>query len=171
MESSRCARSWWINPSRDWWLKHQHALGHLRRLRQEVQAYQRREPIMAIPEPGRQDNEIQFRLQLSEPVPATVGLVAGDVVHSLRSALDNMAFAMVESRHGRQLQEREAKQIQFPITRTPSEFGKFFDGNDVRRSLMADPIRAELQRVQPFYWLSEAKRMNVEKRLDANIRR
>ena len=152
--------AWWTDPSRDWWLRHNHALGHLRRLRTEIQDYKARDPIAAVPEPGRTADEIQFRLRLDEPVPPVVGLVAGDILHSLRAALDNLAFAMVEAEHG-PLERGEARRIQFPIEPSPAHFDKFFDDDRVRNRLMDDRIRNAIRSVQPFNWLAEAKRLGV----------
>jgi hypothetical protein len=78
------------------------------------------------------------------------------MVHSLPSALDNMAFAMLRTGMVNSCRSAKPDRSSSPIARTPSEFDKFFDGNNVRRTLMADPVRASLQRMQPYYWLSEA---------------
>ncbi len=143
--------AWWTDPSRDWWLRHSHALGHLQRLRTEIQDYKRGDPIAAVPEPGRTPDEVQFRLRLDKPVPPVVGLVAGDVLHSLRAALDNLVFAMVEAEHGRLGSDKDALVVQFPIAPSPEAFERFFDYR----------IKSAIRSVQPFHWLAEAKKLEV----------
>jgi hypothetical protein len=49
-------------------------------------------------------------------------LIVGDAIHSLRGALDHAMWAMImRSQRGQSLGERDRRNIQFPLTRTPGE--------------------------------------------------
>jgi hypothetical protein len=57
-----------------------------------------------------------------EDPPPHWPLVLGDAIHSLRGALDHAMWAMIlRSQRGQSLGERDRRNIQFPLTRTPGE--------------------------------------------------
>ena len=48
--------------------------------------------------------------------------IAGDVPQNLRSALDHLAYQLVEAGEGRRIGERRGKRIAFPIFDTPNDY-------------------------------------------------
>jgi hypothetical protein len=58
-----------------------------------------------------------YRVARQPTVPASLALIAGDVIHNLRSALDHLAFALCMA-DGQQLTPGQQKGIYFPITET-----------------------------------------------------
>lgn len=79
-----------------WWLKFDRAQEHLRDLKDEVIRYTDRHPYMAerIP-PTKQDNGIwSYALRVTEQPDPRIAILAGDVVHNLRTSLDHLYVAL-----------------------------------------------------------------------------
>jgi hypothetical protein len=85
----------WFGSETAWWAKHQHAQEHLVALREVCAQYQSTNPLEVIPESTEVPGEIAYRLQRTTPIPVTIGLIVGDLVHCLRSALDSLVFGIV----------------------------------------------------------------------------
>jgi hypothetical protein len=63
-------------------------------------------------------------MNLKNP-PAELGLIAGDIIHNLRSALDHLVWQLVEigcAQSGVTLTKRERQQIGFPIWQLSTEY-------------------------------------------------
>src|SRR5687768_4903488 len=58
-----------------------------------------------------------YYLTSVQSVPTTIAAIAGDVLHALRSALDHLAFSLVEV-SGIALTTKERRDISFPILDT-----------------------------------------------------
>ena len=74
------------------------------------------------------------------------GLLVGDCVHNARSALDHLAYQLACLNLGRDLNEDEAKKIQFPIAEDPAKFAKMRG----RIDNLADVDRARIEVLQSF---------------------
>jgi hypothetical protein len=60
-----------------------------------------------------ESSEYVFKIDEAPEIPPHFGLVTGDVLHNLRSALDHLAWQLVA--HGAEPHPRNLRQIQFPI--------------------------------------------------------
>lgn len=52
---------------------------------------------------------IQWRVKIHEPYPMDASWILGDVVHNLRSSLDNALFHLVTEINGHQPSDKEAR--------------------------------------------------------------
>jgi hypothetical protein len=99
-------------------------------------------------------------LHVSEPFPVEWSALIGDAVHNLRSALDNLAFALnakgyADATNGRVLTDEDAATSEFPIIGNVNRKGNVADGNVIfanarRKIAHVDPAaRAIIEGIQP----------------------
>jgi hypothetical protein len=125
-----------------------HALGHCEALDNEVRMFMQRDPFAAIAENDRQQGRYVVRGKINERPPATVGLIAGDAVHNVRAALDNLfwAFAL------RYKDPPDNPRISFPIFKDrtrPKGPCWVNQGTNLLRSV-ARNVGQVVESVQPF---------------------
>jgi len=65
-----------------------------------------------------ESNKIIYTMDEVQPVPSEVPLIAGDIIHNLRSALDHLAYQLFRKKHP----DREGKHVQFPIAETKVDY-------------------------------------------------
>lgn len=96
---------------------------HGRHLVQHCEAYRRANPFRFRVEWDAASNRHLVFLEGRKP-PLYLGLILGEVVHDLRSALDHMAWQLAIQHSGRETitQPSVASRIQFPISRTEDAF-------------------------------------------------
>jgi hypothetical protein len=68
----------------------------LESLETESRLWRERNPYRITHEPDPQTNKKLIRVKVLEQPPAAIRLIIGDCVHNLRSALDNLAYALAE---------------------------------------------------------------------------
>lgn len=74
-------------------------------------------------------------------------LVAGDCIHNLRSALDNLIY--IVSLHESNTDPPPAeKELGFPIANSPAEFSKKWCQRQIRT--LSAPVRAKIEAMQPY---------------------
>jgi hypothetical protein len=137
----------WFGSETAWWVKHQHAQDHLERLRGVCAEYRSTDPLEVSPESTPVPGEAAYRLRQSTPIPMAVSLIVGDLVHCLRSSLDNLVFGIVGDSLGRDMTEKEERACQFPICSSPDDFDRFFKS---RAKIMDERVQGNLRNVQPF---------------------
>lgn len=83
-----------------WRLKFDRAQEHFRDFKRGVQAYSESHPYKAVRGSPPEDHKDiwLYRLQITEQPDPHIGLIAGDLVHNLRSALDHLAVAITGRR-------------------------------------------------------------------------
>src|SRR5918995_3001656 len=83
-------------------LKIERARKHIRDLETETSAYLNSSPhpyqLRAEDDPATGDEV--YRVRVLFPIPESIPLIVGDAVHNLRSALDHLAWQLVESGGG-----------------------------------------------------------------------
>ena len=84
--------------------------------------------------------------EVQEPDPAW-GLIIGDAVHNARSALDHLAYQLLVVGLGRDLTDKEARQVMFPIFDDPKKFG---DNADRRLKGLRSVDLARLELLQSY---------------------
>jgi hypothetical protein len=137
------------------------AEAHLEFLRREI-AILDAEAKLSVPikvHIDRQRPSIEVSAAADVSLPHHIGIIFGDAVHNLHSALDNLVFALGK-RDGR----NPGRDSQFPIVNEPNEW--FTDG--VRRALdvVGPHDRARIEAHQPFMMRNNvAPKHNVLARL------
>jgi hypothetical protein len=84
------------------------------------------------------------RAVVGEWPPRKASFVAGEAIHSLRSALDYIAWQLAIAHKGREPTEKEAHQISFPIGRNPERF------NPPTFAHISDEAAKEMRLHQPW---------------------
>jgi hypothetical protein len=93
----------WFGLDTAWRLKLAHAARHIDQLAKVCNAYRAQDPQHVDPEPTDQPGRTAYRLYVDVPIPVDISLIAGDVLHNLRSALNTLAFALVVNDIDREL--------------------------------------------------------------------
>lgn len=125
---------------------------HLEKLRLEYRRVIIDEPHFAVPELDAEHAEYVFRYQEPTRDLESLGLIIGDVVHNLRSALDYIAWQLSESNgiipllNARGVREPE-RIIMYPLADSPSGFE-----NAKKRwiGLLPDPLQQIIESTQPY---------------------
>ena len=78
------------------------------------------------PEKEVADGRLRCRWTVTrlDPAPPHWPALIGDVVHNLRSALDNAIWAHVVAAHGEKYADRYRFEIAFPVTETKTQLSK-----------------------------------------------
>src|SRR5262249_50878687 len=127
---------------RDARMKLQRAQEHLGQLMTEHAALTERNPYRMLPEDDKKHGYTLMRAVIVEPPPLERwGSMVGECVHSLRSALDHVAFQLVR------INRPKSDYSEFPICKTRCHW------RETRPGKLPDvPARAlaEVQRLQPY---------------------
>lgn len=139
---------------RDVHLKLDWAEEHIRRLEQEVATYKRGRthtarivPVSGTLRTDAGETSGRFDVVVTDvwPIPVTVPLLAGDVVHNLRASLDYLAWRLVELSGS-----KPRKDTSFPIK---CERGR---GLTIRPSVREDALQL-VDEVQPYHSVDPLK--------------
>ena len=76
-------------------LKVERAKQHLRDLEVERDRFMKADPYRIVHERDAETGHNVYRVYDLKTPPAQIGLIAGDVIHNLRSALDHLVYALV----------------------------------------------------------------------------
>jgi hypothetical protein len=163
--------NWWDEGS-SWWAKANRAQEHLRSLRQQVDDYRESEAVTVVPEPTGVPDRVAYRLRKHRPVPVAISTTIGDVLHNLRSALDNLAYEVARRSLGRAMNESQERACEFPVCATPKAFDRFFESKSKpeRAVVYGQTARAALRLVQPFVRAEQAKEVGVDWSFDEEYR-
>ncbi len=82
-----------------------------------------------------------------EPSPA-LPYLAGESIHEVRAALDNLVLILAEHAHGKTLSDDEARKLQFPIAATPKGFKNAVRSGSLRG--LDSELVARISEVQPY---------------------
>ena len=79
-----------------WWLKFKRAQKHMVDIRAEARRYTKRDPYEFVRVmPPKTQQEVLYRVRITHQPDPVLGLILGDFVHNLRSALDHVIVACV----------------------------------------------------------------------------
>ncbi len=109
--------------SPDWILKVERAKHHLEELTNVLSAYRSGDSFKVNEE--RKPGEWIWTLSVNTPPPSELSLIAGDVIHNLRSALNCRVVAIAEKLTGGKLMEDEEKQLDFVIFDRQDDFENY----------------------------------------------
>jgi hypothetical protein len=101
---------------RDAWLKIERARTHLSSLDSEVTQFGNGTPYPVVTDRDEAGNTVAKVLVAEQPPPRMAAIV-GDIVHNLRSALDYVAWQLVDANRG-----NPGKHTSYPICSTPEKF-------------------------------------------------
>lgn len=90
---------------------------HLDTLGIELRAFSEREPHAIVPDDGLDEGWKVLRIRVREEPPVKLGLIFGDFVHNLRSALDNLVCQLARLGGA-----DNCDRTQFPICDTAQQF-------------------------------------------------
>ena len=124
-------------------LKVERARQHLETLRHETRVFTEGEPYRFVTERDPDTGDHVVRLRVSQPdIPLRLGLIAGDAVHNLRSALDHLAVQLADIGTGAK------RSTQFPVFDDEHEYRLHQD-----RTLagIVKGHRARIDALQPYH--------------------
>jgi hypothetical protein len=104
------------------------------------------------PEGGHQHYRAILEVRKEPPV-RDWGMMAGDVIHGLRSALDNLAYAL-QVKHSGPPADPKKVLVQFIIC----DDAKDWSGQCYKIKAMSPDVRAEIERLQPYHRADPTKR-------------
>ena len=136
-----------------WRVKFTRASIHLDRLREEVDEYLSDSNATFLHQYDADRHQLSSVLQAEFPPPLSIGATVGDVLHNLRSALDNITWHLVLTYTPTPVKPRL---VQFPITYSSKGFEE-----EVPIRLPGVPTWAVdvFRQLQPWFWPEEARRL------------
>jgi hypothetical protein len=137
---------WWQDPQLPWNVKAARARRHIDDLADAARKFLAGGTFNIVSE--RQSEEMIFRLEMSEPIPAHFSAIIGDGLHNLRSALDCAAYEMASRHAGRPLTTQEEKATAFPIYPESAGLDGFFREKS-RTHLYSPEQQNAIRAVQP----------------------
>jgi hypothetical protein len=124
---------------------------HIRVLHNAIHEFIESGPYELRRELEQEGLEHVYRLSKVTDPPERIGLLAGDAVHCVRSALDHLAYAEAEkgvSILGRKMTDREFRTVEFPIADTPARYAT--QVNRLGMTLLGKGFLALIEPLQPF---------------------
>jgi hypothetical protein len=120
---------------------------HLETFKQAVGAFANDSPYRTAAQDEPETGDRVWRIFRNKPLPPDWPLVVGDVVHNLRSALDNLVYLIAQRNTPRDLTEDEAKRLEFLIFDSDTNYLK-----TQKRclSLLPTAAQTEIEGLQPY---------------------
>ena len=125
-----------------WKSKLRRARHHARELEAALREYSQLDPFELVT--GLEGNDLVVRVRIRHEIPEELSLIAGDLLHNARSALDLLITSAAKDfafKSGHELSSDDERTLSFPITRTASEFkrnAKRIAASSFRRNHAAD---------------------------------
>lgn len=133
------------------------AVTHLEELHTKAVAFVDAHPYDIVPEINQDTGRLEFiaRARVKEdPVPVEFGIIAGDIGHNLRSALNYLAWRLASEPVG----SGPGDATQFPVffdeagrTYKKTPVARFRDGEGGYLAGVTRPHRALIERLQPYH--------------------
>jgi hypothetical protein len=124
------------------WAKIERANENIKNLEAEVAAFTHSDHYIVIRHFDRQAKEMVFRAQ-PQAIPSRFSVLAGEIVHHLRSSLDHVVWALARKRH-----PNPTFRIQFPICTESQEFIRAKKRGIIQG--IAGSAQAIIEAVQPY---------------------
>ena len=126
-------------------LKTERANKHIADLDTGITAFLDSKPytLGAKPHPVPQIEHTTLFVASVEPVPDCLAPIVGDAVHNLRSALDHLAWQLVEASGG-----TPNRDTYFPICKTPQQYASAIGKGEIKR--MRSGAEKILSSIQPY---------------------
>lgn len=127
-------------------LKINRAKEHLDRLKAEFAEFQAKNPYGVTIEEQFQPRRRIIRFKEREQVPQHWSAIIGDILHNLRSALDNLAVGLVIANGC--TSKTGINETSFPIAASNSDFEKMISGKQFRRA--SEKAKKVTRRLKPY---------------------
>jgi hypothetical protein len=127
---------------------------HLRALAKAIETFIATDPYAVTVKKEADGAEHVYCFSKFTDPPDSIGILAGDAVHNLRSALDHIVFASAQQgarAAGTTMSRSQERSIQFPITSSTEQFEDQIGRHRLR--YVEPEIKTFIERLQP-YWLS-----------------
>ena len=98
-------------------LKLDRAKEHLDDLVLEIKRFYKTNPYDGVIQDNPETQQREFRVTQADPLPDSLAVISGDVLHNLRSALDHLAWQLVLANGG-----EPNSNTAFPVWRSESKF-------------------------------------------------
>jgi hypothetical protein len=115
---------------------------HLEEIDAQLRIFFNRKPYELFSEIEAETGDKVYRVRMRENIPQHISLVAGDVIHNARSALDLMYCALVGA-NGKTVAESDA----FPVSKSAQQFNA--RSAEIRRRIGQDAANV-LQVIEPY---------------------
>ena len=125
-------------------LKLERAKRQMKELGDALRSFFRTKPYKFSGKPNPKSREVVYTMDAVKPIPAEIPLIAGEIVHNLRSALDHLGYQLcyIGTKGG-----TVNKQIAFPIAESKLKY----DEIKARRTKgMSSAAIAAIDAVQPY---------------------
>ncbi len=107
----------------DSWAKLGWAEAHADTLQREGSIFEKSDAVSIISDNDTQSSDHIFKLQVSEEPPLqNWGLIIGDILHNLHSALDCLTWQLAVVKLGEASAKKRRSSIYFPFAKSPSAF-------------------------------------------------
>ncbi|HLW52531.1 MAG TPA: hypothetical protein VKW06_06780 [Candidatus Angelobacter sp.] len=126
-------------------MKIERAKEHIRNLDATIQAFLSDKPYRIGAKPHSIPSLEHTTLYVAEvkPVPDNISLILGDAIHNLRSALDHLAWQLVELGGG-----KPDKNTYFPICERPHQYASMMGNREIQK--IPKDARDILEAIQPY---------------------
>ena len=121
---------------------------HLEVFRDNVSAFKSLHSHTIAVEDDPNTSEYVFKVHGLKPTDPDWGLIAGDCVHNMRTALDHLVFQLAILGQGRNLTDKEAGSCSFPIYDDPSKFPDPSKSGPIK--LLRRGEQTRITELQPF---------------------
>jgi hypothetical protein len=125
------------------YLKLSRAAEHLKEIEAEARLFVTTNPYVPVPEYNFKTGQHAVVVRVLAEPPMHLGLLAGDALHNIRSALDHLTYQLA----GLPSDRPRGKKTQYPIFTTPEAFDAM---PDVYLDGVPDVHRAAIRMAQPY---------------------
>jgi hypothetical protein len=125
-------------------MKFQRAKRHMDELRALAHLFFITNPYSFSGKPDLQKGKVEYTMDIVKAVPPEIPLIAGDVIQTLRSALDHLAYQLYRRGPGG---KGHGKHIYFPIAEDKEKYEKQKDG---QTSGMSSQAINAIDAIQPY---------------------
>jgi hypothetical protein len=129
-------------------LRLERAWEHLQRLEAESRGWLKPRPYRVYAELDAERRTKIIKVEIFRQPPAELGLLIGDCLHNMRSALDNLVYDLAIAHRGVPLSKSIAKKSQFPIFKDRDQF--LDKGMDQIRGIHPD-AKTIIKGLQPYH--------------------
>jgi len=120
----------------------------LQRLKAECRAWLEEHPYRVYAELDAERRNKLIKVEVFRNPPPELGLLIGDCLHNMRSALDNLVYDLAIAHRGSPLSKSIARNSQFPIFKDCGDFMR--TGMDQIRGIHPD-AKAVIKGLQPYH--------------------
>jgi hypothetical protein len=157
----------WQDPEAPWWAKLRRAARLIKEVKGCCETLNQPGVGWSLEREAEDDQAWRYHFGQPRPIPADLAAAVGDVVHNLRSAMDNAAHYMaarhVQEAHSRDLTEEEEALTEFPIREDGQALNAWLSASRgkgtskvYRHQLYGSQEVKALRSVQPFAIREEA---------------